>query len=243
MSPNQREQIWRGRVGFSLIELLVVIAVIGILAALILSALSNAKESTRRSVCRNNLRQFAIVSNLYASDHNEKLPVGSPYTPLFTPAMFTNLLRYSKTVTIMDCPNIHAQFELKKQDWREGSGYGIAIGFHYLGGHNFTPWSAPTPAAKWISPTKSSDDPALLLAADLNVYYPLGKTVAPHTPRGAAFKEEADLQRTGLEFITPKEIGAQGGNVARLDGSAEWRKISAMQTYPASGDGGVIGFW
>lgn len=59
---------------FTLIELLVVIAIIGILAALLLPALSAAKESGRRTDCINNLRQVNLAIRLYADDNADSLP-------------------------------------------------------------------------------------------------------------------------------------------------------------------------
>jgi prepilin-type N-terminal cleavage/methylation domain-containing protein/prepilin-type processing-associated H-X9-DG protein len=93
------------RKGIAFLEILVVIAILGILATILLPAACKARESSRRSNCVNNLKQFGLVLNMYANENADKfLPIDN-VTNNF---MFEGDLLYPEYLsdtTILACPS------------------------------------------------------------------------------------------------------------------------------------------
>jgi prepilin-type N-terminal cleavage/methylation domain-containing protein len=228
---------FRFQKAFTLIELLVVIAIIAILAAMILPALSSAKENAQRTACKSNMHQAILAVIMYADDNNQKLPPcrdneNDSHLIRIDNIAFTNVVSYVRNSNVLVCPNFRFG-SFNPYDYE----YGYLIGYNYCGDVNTNGWNYTSPEA-WWSPSKATENGTNVILTDANMWGG-GLVIVPHRKNGGLYDPGKNGGSSIVESIpwvnmTPTTIGAEGGNVGHLDGSVAWVPIRQMKTRYAS---------
>ncbi len=221
--------------GFTLIELLVVIAIIAILAALLLPALSKAKERAKRIQCLGNLKQVGVGVTVYAGDNDDNVVVAhrvvgatSTFNQVaLSPLDAQNASLVSLTVaasgaSVWNCPgrpDFQVELSTVYSQWD--------IGYQYLGG--ITNWINPAypNGGPSYSPIKlSRAKPFWCLAADV-VFY--DTTAGGWNVDTNKVGYEPELYVSLPSHRREGSASPAGGNEVLCDGSAQWCNILDMR--------------
>lgn len=237
-----------GSAGFTLVELAVVMTMTAVLTALLLPALSSAKEKARRAVCKSDLHQTYTILNLFANDNADALPsaadnIGNYHSIRLSSQTFSNLIQnYADgTTNIFYCPNL--VFSVGPKIVGTNDVYGYIIGYSYLadnviGSIKGADYGVTTIKLSSVAPTNELLADANYWTSSQNSYSALEK-MAPHTATGGAFAQGFTVPGA----TNSASLGAMGGNIEYYDGSVAWHPISKMQTYSASSENDAFGNW
>ena len=236
---------------FTLIELLVVIAIIALLLAIITPALSKAKESARRILCRTNLKTIGLSLKIYAGENNGKLPLNEAGSWAWDVSFFT-------TDLVMDnggdgdtfyCPSDPTKKPDMPELWQFSLIYGMnpprmvieptgiaqrkqefrVTGYFWLldmqnGGRSAMIGAGPSKWLRNFSEIKNTGHAEMVLDATLQD--DITKSFAEVPGGSASWPGVNQVDRTNH---LNKNIDPAGGSIVFADGHAEWRQFREME--------------
>ena len=182
------------RSGFTLIELLVVIAIIAILAAMLLPALSKAKQKAQGIKCINNLKQLQLASIAYSLDNRDQIvrTGGQAFKVVFLPNAWTdpgdshNMWVYGDITVPLSAANPEL----------------IRVGLLFPYVPALEVFKCPADHRSALSPDATAN-PLSVRSMSMNGWMNAiqsWNTTRPHTVKGRDFRKQSDISSPSMIF-------------------------------------------
>ncbi len=211
---------------FTLIELLVVIAIIGILAAMLLSALTKAKTQSIQIKCASNLHQIGLAIAMYAGDNKDNLPElveGVEWPWDFDDRVYNAFISYGMQQNLIYDPGDPNHDNNTDWNWSPGSFHLTGYLWHFTNNNMTMP--------KQYMVTKLSVPPywatnGISMTSVVDVSCAVMSQVAPKTNQFVNII--ADNGTGPWTTAHPDGNRASGGDELFVDGHVSWVQFNKM---------------